>query len=94
MTTLPGCAIRGHHSRDAHKAYCRPAIDAAWQARPRPPRRLTVSEPRRRPPMAHPATEPVPIGYDRLGTFLLALVAILAGLAAAAQLGAFGPVAS
>lgn len=26
----PGCAIRGHHSRDDHKAYCRPAIDAAW----------------------------------------------------------------
>jgi hypothetical protein len=30
---LPPCAIRGPHSRDAHKAHCRPAIDAAWSAR-------------------------------------------------------------
>lgn len=30
--TLPGCAIRGPHSRDAHMTYCRPAIDTAWSA--------------------------------------------------------------
>lgn len=29
---LPPCAIRSHHTRDAHKTYCRPAIDAARSA--------------------------------------------------------------
>ncbi|MCU0250196.1 MAG: hypothetical protein MUE61_08315 [Vicinamibacterales bacterium] len=30
------CTLRRHHSRDAHRAYCRPAIDAArpyWTVR-------------------------------------------------------------
>jgi hypothetical protein len=76
---LPDCAIKGHHSRDAHKTYCRPAIDAAWAARPRPPRRLVVSEPR--PPMAHPITDDYGPGmverYDRVGNVVAGILAAL-----------------
>jgi len=34
---LPGCAIRGSHSRARHMTYCRPAIDAAWNAMQKAP---------------------------------------------------------
>jgi len=66
-------------------------VQLAQRGRGRDPRRIRVSEARQRPPAAGRAPEPVPGWYDRLGVFLLALLAILAGLAAAAQLGAFGP---